>query len=42
MALATVIATYERVWEIDMEVALQARGREMGRAVLGTAGRWMS
>ncbi len=41
VALATVRATYERIWEIGMEVVPDAKGRGLGRAVVGAAGRWI-
>lgn len=41
VALATVTPKFEGAWEIGMEVAPQAKGRGMGRAVLGAAGRWI-
>ena len=40
-ALATVYPAFEKVWEIGMEVAPHAKGRGLGRAVLGAAGRWI-
>ena len=41
VALATVNSTFERVWEIGIEVVPQAKGRGLGRAVVGAAGRWI-
>ena len=40
-ALATVYHTFEKVWEIGVEVAPQVKGRGLGRAVVGAAGRWI-
>ena len=40
-ALATVYPVFEKVWEIGVEVAPQAKGRGLGRAVVGAAGRWI-
>ena len=41
VALAAVVPTFEQIWEIGMEVAPQAKGRGLGRAVVGAAGRWI-
>lgn len=41
VALATVRPSYERAWEIGMEVAPHAKGRGLGRAVVGAAGCWI-
>ena len=40
-ALATVRDEGEPVWEIGMDVAPDARGRGLGRAVVGAAMRWI-
>ena len=41
VALAVVVPTFEQIWEIGMEVAPRAKGRGLGRAVVGAAGRWI-
>ena len=41
VALAVVVPTFEQIWEIGMEVAPHAKGRGLGRAVVGAAGRWI-
>ena len=41
LALATVWDDGEPFWEIGMDVALTARGSGLGKAVVGTAARWI-
>jgi len=40
-ALAIVTPTFESTWEIGVDAAPQARGRGLGLAVVGAAGRWI-
>lgn len=41
VALATVRAEFDALWEIGIDVAPQATGQGLGRAVMGAAGRWI-
>lgn len=40
-ALATVRAEDDRIWEIGVDAAPEAKGRGLGRAVVSAAGRWI-
>ncbi len=41
IALATVRAEDDRLWEIGVDVAPEAKGRGLGRAVVSAAGHWI-
>jgi len=41
VALATVWPEFDRVWDVGLDVAPDAQGRGLGRAVLGAAARWV-